>query len=184
MIKKEVLINPELKDSYKNEKNIDIDEFILAKAIEKQELLQNIYNEKNTNIKPLLLVQLPSEAKATSELDRTKLKRTIEILNAKFNKNFENKKLAIWLSDDKTNRDLIDLPDSPVEILIFKQAIATGWDCPRAQILVMFRDIKTPTFEIQTIGRILRMPKARHYDDENLNRAYIFTDLEKAEISI
>jgi hypothetical protein len=33
--------------------------------------------------------------------------------------------LAIWLSKDKTNKELIDIEDSPVEVLIFKQAIAT-----------------------------------------------------------
>jgi type III restriction enzyme len=55
------------------------------------------------------------------------------------------------LSENKTNKDLIDIQNSPVEALIFKQAIATGWDCPRAQILVMFREIKTVTFEIQTV---------------------------------
>ena len=55
--------------------------------------------------------------------------------------------------------------DSPIEVLIFKQAIATGWDCPRASILVMLRDIKSVTFEIQTVGRILRMPSNVVVDD-------------------
>lgn len=180
MIKKEVLINPNLKKNYSE--NFDTDEYILYQALEKQKELQKLYEENNSSVKPLILVQLPSESKSTSELDKTKLKRTIEILDNNFNINFENKKLAIWLSNDKTNKDLIDEESSPVEVLIFKQAIATGWDCPRAQILVMFRDIKTITFEIQTIGRILRMPEAKHYEKAELNTAYIFTDLKKAEI--
>lgn len=182
MIKKEVLINPNLKDLY--EEKFDTDEYILAQALAKQKELQKLYEQNNSQIKPLVLVQLPSESKSTSELDKTKLKRTIEILNTKFDINFENKKLAIWLSEDKTNKDLIDEENSPVEVLIFKQAIATGWDCPKAQILVMFRDIKTITFEIQTIGRILRMPEAKHYESAELNIAYIFTDLQKAEIGV
>ena len=161
MIKKEVLINPNLKDFYNLD--FDTDEYILAQALQKQKELQELYKKSNSKIKPLVLVQLPSESKSTSELDQTKLKRTIEILNTKFDINFENKKLAIWLDKDKTNKDLMDEENSPVEVLIFKQAIATGWDCPKAQILVMFRDIKTITFEIQTIGRILRMPEAKHY---------------------
>ncbi|GAH95392.1 unnamed protein product, partial [marine sediment metagenome] len=37
--------------------------------------------------------------------------------------------------------------------------IALGWDCPRAQILVLFRDWKSLTFSVQTIGRIMRMPE-------------------------
>ena len=45
--------------------------------------------------------------------------------------------------------------DSGVEFLIFKQAIETGWDCPRAQILVGFRKIESMIFELQTVGRIM-----------------------------
>ena len=180
MIKKEVLINPNLKEFYEEE--LDSDEYILSQALKKQKELQELYTKNKSSIKPLVLVQLPNESKKISELDKTKLSRTIEILHTKFDINFENKKLAIWLSDDKTNKDLIDEPNSPVEVLIFKQAIATGWDCPKAQILVMFRDIQTITFEIQTIWRILRMPEAKHYEDGELNTAYIFTDLNKAEI--
>jgi type III restriction enzyme len=91
----------------------------------------------------------------------------------------ENKKLAIWLSEDKTNKDDIDIENSPVEVLIFKQAIATGWDCPRAQILVMFREMQSIVFQIQTVGRILRMPEQKHYDNHILNTAYVYTDFEK-----
>ncbi|MBK8698450.1 MAG: hypothetical protein IPN29_02455 [Saprospiraceae bacterium] len=49
--------------------------------------------------------------------------------------------------------------ESDVEFLLFKQAIDTGWDCPRAHILVKLRDIQSYTFEVQTVGRILRMPE-------------------------
>src|SRR5690606_20457800 len=66
--------------------------------------------------------------------------------------------------------------------LIFKQAIALGWDCPRAQILLMFREIKSVTFEIQTVGRILRTPEARHYENIALDRAYVYTNLDKIAI--
>jgi type III restriction enzyme len=66
--------------------------------------------------------------------------------------------------------------------LIFKQAIDTGWDCPRAQILVRFREIKSLVFEIQTVGRILRMPEAKHYKNDNLNRAYVFTNVKSLEV--
>jgi type III restriction enzyme len=73
-------------------------------------------------------------------------------LKEKYNISRENQKLAVYLSEDKTdNLDEISSHNSLVEVLIFKQAIATGWDCPRAQILVMFREIKSITFEIQTV---------------------------------
>lgn len=194
MIKKEILINENL-ESFAD-KNLETDKLIMQMSLNKQKELKEAYCREcrtafptslttmQNHISPLLLIQLPSESKKTSEIDKTKLERIINILDQDYNINFENQKLAIWLSEDKTNKELIDLPDSKVEVLIFKQAIATGWDCPRAQILVMFREIKTITFEIQTVWRILRMPEQKHYKNEILNKAYVYTDLEKAEISI
>ena len=45
--------------------------------------------------------------------------------------------------------------------MIFKQAIALGWDCPRASHHVLFRQWKEETlvFSLQTLGRIMRMPE-------------------------
>jgi type III restriction enzyme len=65
-------------------------------------------------------------------------------------------------------------PSSEIEFLIFKQAIDTGWDCPRAHILIKLRESKSETFEIQTVGRILRMPQQYHYENEVLNTGFIF----------
>ena len=49
--------------------------------------------------------------------------------------------------------DWISEPDNEIEFLIFKQAIDTGWDCPRAHILVKFRETHNIVFEIQTVGQ-------------------------------
>lgn len=67
--------------------------------------------------------------------------------------------------------------------MIFKQAIALGWDCPRASILVLFRDWQSIVFSIQTIGRIMRMPGLKHYENHpELNKGYVYTNL--SDISI
>ena len=49
---------------------------------------------------------------------------------------------------------------------------------------MMFREIGSVTFEIQTVGRILRMPEQKHYEENSLNIAYVYTDLERASIGI
>ena len=181
MIKKEVLINPGLWDT----KDVsETDKFIIDEALKKARELRAKYEEIGSSVRPLVLIQLPSESKTTSELDKTKLERTKQVLDTDFSISLANKKLAIWLSDEKENLDSIESYESPVEVLIFKQAIATGWDCPRAQILVMFREIGSITFEIQTVGRILRMPEQKHYNEYILDVAYAYTDLERAKIGI
>jgi len=158
------------------------DTVVIEAALKQREALEAKFGEQGTDIKPLILIQLPSETVATSATDET-VRGVVEKFLDSRGINYANQRLAIWLSGDKTNKELVDIEDSPVEVLIFKQAIAKGWDCPRAQILVMLRDIKSITFEIQTVGRILRMPELKHYEDEDLNSAYVFTNINKLAIS-
>jgi len=78
----------------------------------------------------------------------------------------------------------IEMSDNEVEVLIFKQAISIGWDCPRAHILAVFREYGSFEFTIQTIGRIMRMPELKHYAKvPELNKGYIFTNLENIELA-
>ena len=55
-------------------------------------------------------------------------------------------------------------------------------DCPRAGVLVMFREIKNPTFAIQTVGRILRMPFGTHFAHPELNLGYLYTNYKRNEV--
>lgn len=158
------------------------DEAVIEAAVAKRKMLADLYARERANVNPLLMIQLPSEAQDTSALDASKLKTVTGILAKKHGVTIANGKLGIWLSEKKDNLEGMSRNDSPVELLIFKQAIALGWDCPRAQVLIMFRDIKSHIFEIQTVGRILRMPEVQHYDREALNQAYVYTNLDRITV--
>ena len=97
---------------------------------------------------------------------------------------YENSLLAVRLSGKYENLDDIDDPNAMPLAIIIKQAIATGWDCPRAHILVKLRDHMSETFEIQTIGRIRRMPEQKHYGVPLLDSCYLFTLDEKFTESV
>lgn len=57
-----------------------------------------------------------------------------------------------------------------VRILIAKDAISTGWDCPRAEVLVSFRPATDHTYITQLLGRMMRSPLAmRIPGDDKLN---------------
>jgi len=90
--------------------------------------------------------------------------------------------IAIWLSKEKENLEDIEKNNSPISFLLFKQAAATGWDCPRAGVLVMYREIQNPTFAIQTVGRILRMPFGTHFAHPELNLGYLYTNYKRNEV--
>lgn len=57
-----------------------------------------------------------------------------------------------------------------VRVLIAKDAISTGWDCPRAEVMVSFRPAKDRTHITQLLGRMVRTPLARRIPgNEKLN---------------
>ena len=179
MIKKEIVVNPGFKDYIVDPKKNDqiADELILKSALQKRIDLKKKLEKEGSNINPLLLIQLPDTKKGVPDK-----KEDIENLLAKFGYTTKNGKLAIYLSekDNKINLANIEKNENEVEVMMFKQAIALGWDCPRATILVLFRQWKdeTMTFSIQTLGRIMRMPEQKHYKDQELNIAYLYTSLQ------
>jgi len=165
-----------------SKKEIDQDLILLELAFNKRLELQKDYKELGLDINPLVLVQLPNDDHARKEtLDKSKLEIVKDFLR---DKSIDEKDIAIWLSDKKENLEEIEENDSLVSFLIFKQAAATGWDCPRASILVMFREIKSPVFHTQTVGRILRMPEAIHYPKPDLNIGYLYTNYERNQIQL
>ena len=175
MIKKELIINENLGDLVDDEKTSQ--DIIIEAAYNKRIALKDSFLNSGTNINPLCLIQLPN-----AEAGEAK-REVIEEFLADKGITESNGKLAIWLSEEKSD-SLEEISDfnSEVEFLLFKQAIDTGWDCPRAHILVKLRDIQSYTFEVQTVGRILRMPEQKHYDDESLNIGYIFTNLKSITV--
>lgn len=187
MIKESVL----LQDGYGNkltDNQIEIansdgsDGLVLQDALKKRADLIKKYKKNKINVNPLLLIQLPTSKSSQEELQK---KRVVDLLDNKHNISVKNGKLAIYLSEEKVNLENIEKNDNKVDVLIFKQAISIGWDCPRAQILVLFRHWKSLTFSIQTVGRIMRMPEpdVGHYQEESLNQGYVFTNLDDIRLN-
>jgi len=186
MIKKSVILNPNFKnvlsgDSLKTKLADGTDAMVLEEALKKREEIAKAYKEAGLDINPLLLIQLPD--RKTQAEDQVK-NDVVRILKDKYGMTTENGRLAIYLSEEKENLENISKNNHETEVMIFKQAIALGWDCPRAQVLVLFRDWKSLTFSIQTVGRIMRMPEpdTGHYKQEILNHGFVFTNLADIEI--
>ncbi|QLG69868.1 MAG: Type III restriction enzyme, res subunit [Candidatus Woesebacteria bacterium] len=189
MIKKGIILNDDFVNFIKHGKiqtqklSGGSEELVIDAAIKKRQELVEAYKKEGVNVNPLVLIQLPD--RKTSLEDRIR-ERVESILKNKYkiSTEKENNKLAIWLSGEHINKEEVEKPDNYVEVLLFKQAIALGWDCPRAQILVLFREWHSPIFSIQTVGRIMRMPEPDkgHYKNESLNYGYVYTNLGDIEI--
>jgi type III restriction enzyme len=183
MIKKGVELNPNVRSS-NEQTSLTVNQQLLVKALKKREELAKAYAEYGIN--PLLLIQLPNDTSDTLSNDEKTIAEEMKAyLQDMCNISVENGKLAVWLSKDKSpNLDTITKADDMTEVLLFKQAIALGWDCPRASVLLIFRELKSMTFTTQTVGRILRMPEQRFYRDDRLNHGYVYTNLSEDIIQI
>ena len=168
LIKKMLVINQDFPQSIETE---DQTAFLLEKALGKQRELRAAFLQGGNDINPLIVIQIPNK----SETLQDGVERYLETQGL----TYENGQLAVWLSDRHENLDGIDKPNAASSAVIIKQAVATGWDCPRAHILVKLRDNMDETFEIQTIGRIRRMPEAKHYQNDLLDSCYLYTFDEK-----
>ncbi len=178
MIRKNVILNDHFSEVQESHLSESISAQVLWAAWEKIESLSAAYTAAGSTVKPLLLIQYPDgdEAAARALVVEEFLEQRGLIKGQTY---------AIWLSGEHSEGlELISANSSPYRALIFKQAIATGWDCPRAQVLVQFRDPKSPVFQIQTLGRILRSPEQKHYDNDALNVAYVFSDLEGVDVNV
>ena len=182
MIKDGITINPSVAD---NGEGMTENEYLLEQAIQKREEIKAAYEKLGVRINPLLLIQLPNDNKDTLDENERSLMEMIKTrLDAHYGINTNNEKLAIWLSNEKTNLDGISEPYNVTEALLFKQAIALGWDCPRAAVLLIFRDIQSQTFGVQTVGRIMRMPEQKYYPDQVLNHGWVYTNLNSNQVNI
>ena len=168
LIKKMLVINQDFPQTVETENQTA---FLLEKALGKQRELRASFLQGGNDINPLIVIQIPN--KSETLLDG--VERYLETQGL----TYENGQLAVWLSDRHENLDGIDKPNAASSAVIIKQAVATGWDCPRAHILVKLRDNMDETFEIQTIGRIRRMPEAKHYQNDLLDSCYLYTFDEK-----
>lgn len=167
MIKQEIYINP-------GAGNICENKDLLSLAIKKRTQIKKEYEALDIPINPLMLIQVPNK----KSNEATNPEDYIIGLLADHEITTSNGKLAIWLSDVKENKEFVEKNDSDVDVLLFKEAIAVGWDCPRAAILFLQREWKQDRYEfnIQTLGRIMRMPEQTHYpNNPTLNIGYVYS---------
>ena len=185
MIKKEVVLNPDIDVDAADP--MSLEERLLKTALAKRQQIAAEYHRLGIRINPLLLIQLPNDTKENMTEEDNEVADVVKQY-LKFNPDeeitVENGKLAVWLAGEKVNLEGLEKPDNMAKVLLFKEAIALGWDCPRAAVLLIFRKLQSDQFTIQTVGRIMRMPEQKHYNNELLDVGFVYTDIAKDKISI
>ena len=124
-------------------------------------------------VKPLLVLQAPNTP------DHDQLGRALDVIFEEFPELGEDNVRNVF-GDHRTEKfgtwavDWIEpqrvQEESRVRVLVAKDAISTGWDCPRAEVMVSFRPAKDETHMTQLLGRMVRSPLARRVPgDDRLN---------------
>lgn len=164
-----ISINEDVSKAIEENNKLDDDLLLVDLADKKRKEIIEEYRKKGIDyIRPLVLIQFPNG----SEEWINRIKQALADLGYSENSGM----VASWFSGDHPeNPEEIKKLNGQYAFLLFKQAIATGWDCPRAKILIKLREGGTEAFNIQTIGRIRRMPERTHYENEILDNCYVYT---------
>lgn len=177
LLKNKPIFNP-LKE------NVSGIEGVLNESIKKFGEIQTEYSslDLDKQIRPAMLVQIDSKRKDQTLEEHNKAIETI--VNY-----FENKtrlNYLLYTSDIKKNNCKTDLSleeasknDSIYDVIIFKVGASTGWDIPRACMLVQLRDVSSETLNIQTIGRIKRNPYPGLEFNKVTDKYYVYTDYQE-----
>ncbi len=138
--------------------------------------------EKDDVVKPVLLVQVQDGS--GKQISKTSLEEVLAALSEELDHPSANafahtfQEGAPLIVGAVTVRYLapsaIDA-DPEVQVVFFKTSLNTGWDCPRAEVMMSFRTAQDETAIAQLVGRMVRAPLARKIDsDEYLNTVALY----------
>jgi len=133
-------------------------------------------------VEPVLVVQV--EDGTEKMLTRTDLSKAVDVLDKVYGRFGDGELAHCFQQEDditaggykvrKIEASKIQ-SDADVRVVFFKMALTTGWDCPRAEVMMSFRKAADHTLIAQLVGRMVRTPLARRVeDDEFLGSVALF----------
>ncbi|MBI3524197.1 MAG: DEAD/DEAH box helicase family protein [Betaproteobacteria bacterium] len=152
----------------------------LADAIGRRDALHKLADEERragaAYLRPIVLIQAEPRRSGVETLDFERV-RTELITNHRI----PVEEIIVATGEEK-GLEKIDAdyklgiadPSCPVKFVITQKALAEGWDCPFAYILVSMASLHSATAVEQLLGRVLRQPGASHRVNRPLNQSYAF----------
>jgi superfamily II DNA or RNA helicase len=125
---------------------VDYEDVALRDGVALHNKLKEELKKLRVDLTPLMLVQVDSR-------DRS-VERAKERLMAL---GFAEAQIAVHTAEEPDSTLLALANDETREVLVFKMAVALGFDAPRAFTLVSMRAARDEDFGVQLVGRILRV---------------------------
>ncbi|HXH53187.1 MAG TPA: DEAD/DEAH box helicase family protein [Sphingomicrobium sp.] len=134
-------------------------------------------------VRPILVIQV--EDGGANHVTRTNLAAAISTIEEAIGRRLDDSEIAHALQEDGRvaagdrrirKIDASRIEDDPdVSVVFFKMALSTGWDCPRAEVMMSFRRAQDHTYIAQLLGRMVRTPLARRVERlAQLNDVHLF----------
>lgn len=145
---------------------IDFRKTALKCGIEAHNEIKSKLKSHDLTVTPLLLIQADSNSGSIDDI-----KRWLSDFG------MPERKVRVHTSDEPDPHLMSIAYDEKVEVLIFKMAVATGFDVPRAFTLVSMRTNRDTDFGTQIVGRIMRVDKRIQFIKnlpESLYYGYVF----------
>ncbi|KPV58161.1 hypothetical protein QJ48_18135 [Paenibacillus sp. A3] len=149
---------------------IDFKRTALKQGVATHNKIKKTLLDAGQTLVPLLLVQVDSDPGSVDQ--------TVQWLKEMgFRTEGKSSLIRIHTADEPDPYLSTIAADESVEVLIFKMAVATGFDAPRAFTLVSFRSNRDDDFGVQIVGRILRVDRRLQHVQglpKELNYGYVF----------
>lgn len=146
---------------------IDFEHLALRECAAMHRHIQRELQAAGVSLTPLMLVQVPDGKQAQHAAQQFLVDQL----------GFADTAVRVHTAAEP-DPDLVALAADPtVEVLIFKMAVALGFDAPRAFTLAALRGIRDKDFAVQVIGRIVRrhtLLQGREDLPEALDHGYVF----------
>lgn len=144
---------------------------------------QYTYEQHYTNVNPVFVIQVCA-GKGTKVSD-TNLDDVIAKIEERTGEAFkEHEVVHTFGSTGTLTIHGLNVPhvepseiadDKRIRVVLFKENLSTGWDCPRAETMMSFRRAEDATYIAQLLGRMVRTPLQCHVVvDDSLNDVRLF----------
>ncbi len=152
----------------------------IADAVARRDALQKLADDERRQgapyLRPIVLIQAEPRRSGVETHDTEHVRK--ELLE---NQRIPDTEIVVATGEER-GLEKIDAdyklgvldPDCAVKFVITQKAIAEGWDCPFAYILVSMASLSSATAVEQLLGRVLRQPQARRRVSRALNQSYAF----------
>ena len=144
---------------------------------------QYTYEQHYTNVNPVFVIQVC--AGSSTKVSDTDLDDVIAKIEERMGDSFkENEVVHTFGSTGTLSIHGLTVPhvepseiaeDRRIRVVLFKENLSTGWDCPRAETMMSFRRAEDATYIAQLLGRMVRTPLQCHVlVDDSLNDVRLF----------